>query len=85
MVTSAPLEKGGKAGLFGGAGVGKTFLIMEMIHNMALEHEGVSLFCGIGGAVQRRRRIVSGNEKNRRPEKGGLDLCSDERTTRCPV
>src|SRR5665648_795331 len=44
----APLEKGGKAGLFGGAGVGKTVLIMEMIHNMALEHEGVSLFCGIG-------------------------------------
>lgn len=44
----APLEKGGKAGLFGGAGVGKTVLIMEMIHNMASEHEGVSLFCGIG-------------------------------------
>ena len=44
----APLEKGGKAGLFGGSGVGKTVLIMEMIHNMALEHEGVSLFCGIG-------------------------------------
>ena len=44
----ATLEKGGKAGLFGGAGVGKTVLIMEMIHNMALEHEGVSLFCGIG-------------------------------------
>ncbi|GAG72630.1 unnamed protein product, partial [marine sediment metagenome] len=44
----APLENGGKAGLFGGAGVGKTVLIMEMIHNMALEHEGVSLFCGIG-------------------------------------
>ncbi len=44
----APLERGGKAGLFGGAGVGKTVLIMEMIHNMAGFHEGVSLFCGIG-------------------------------------
>jgi F-type H+-transporting ATPase subunit beta len=44
----APLEKGGKAGLFGGAGVGKTILIMEMIHNMAKQHEGVSIFCGIG-------------------------------------
>lgn len=44
----APLERGGKAGLFGGAGVGKTVLIMEMIHNMVVQHEGVSLFCGIG-------------------------------------
>lgn len=43
-----PLEKGGKAGLFGGAGVGKTVLLTEMIHNMAGKHKGVSLFCGIG-------------------------------------
>ncbi len=43
-----PLERGGKAGLFGGAGVGKTVLIMEMINNMVAGHEGVSLFCGIG-------------------------------------
>jgi len=44
----APLETGGKAGMFGGAGVGKTVLVMEMIHNMAKQHEGVSIFCGIG-------------------------------------
>lgn len=44
----APLERGGKAGMFGGAGVGKTVLIMEMIHNMASQHRGISLFCGIG-------------------------------------
>jgi F-type H+-transporting ATPase subunit beta len=44
----APLERGGKAGLFGGAGVGKTVLITELIHNMVSEHEGVSIFCGIG-------------------------------------
>lgn len=43
-----PLERGGKAGLFGGAGVGKTVLLTEMIHNMIGHHEGVSLFCGIG-------------------------------------
>jgi F-type H+-transporting ATPase subunit beta len=43
-----PLERGGKAGLFGGAGVGKTVLITEMIHNMVGKYEGVSLFCGIG-------------------------------------
>jgi F-type H+-transporting ATPase subunit beta len=44
----APLERGGRAGLFGGAGVGKTVLITEMIHNVVGRHEGVSLFCGIG-------------------------------------
>ncbi|MFP4215125.1 MAG: F0F1 ATP synthase subunit beta [Planctomycetota bacterium] len=44
----APLERGGKAGLFGGAGVGKTVLLMELIHNTVGEHEGVSMFCGIG-------------------------------------
>jgi F-type H+-transporting ATPase subunit beta len=44
----APLESGGKAGLFGGAGVGKTVLITELIHNMVGRYEGISLFCGIG-------------------------------------
>ncbi|MDQ2088946.1 F0F1 ATP synthase subunit beta [Marimonas arenosa] len=44
----SPIERGGKAGLFGGAGVGKTVLITEFIHNMVAEYEGVSLFCGIG-------------------------------------
>jgi F-type H+-transporting ATPase subunit beta len=43
-----PLERGGKAGLFGGAGVGKTVLLTEMIHNMIGHEEGVSIFCGIG-------------------------------------
>src|ERR1700678_2011870 len=43
-----PLERGGKAGLFGGAGVGKTVLLTEMIHNMVGHQQGVSLFCGIG-------------------------------------
>lgn len=44
----APLERGGKSGMFGGAGVGKTVLINELIHNMAERYEGISLFCGIG-------------------------------------
>jgi F-type H+-transporting ATPase subunit beta len=43
-----PLETGGKAGLFGGAGVGKTVLLTELIHNMVGHHRGVSIFCGIG-------------------------------------
>lgn len=43
-----PLERGGKAGLFGGAGVGKTVLLTEMINNMVGHNKGVSMFCGIG-------------------------------------
>ncbi len=43
-----PLEHGGNAGLFGGAGVGKTVLLTEMIHNIVGYHKGVSMFCGIG-------------------------------------
>jgi F-type H+/Na+-transporting ATPase subunit beta len=44
----APYVRGGKVGLFGGAGVGKTVLIQELIHNVAMEHGGVSVFCGVG-------------------------------------
>jgi len=44
----APYAKGGKIGLFGGAGVGKTVLIQELIHNLAKEHGGLSAFCGVG-------------------------------------
>ena len=43
-----PYAKGGKIGLFGGAGVGKTVLIMELIHNIATEHGGISVFTGVG-------------------------------------
>src|SRR6059036_3197097 len=43
-----PYLKGGKTGLFGGAGVGKTVIIMELIHNVALKHGGVSVFAGVG-------------------------------------
>src|SRR6202050_2996303 len=44
----APYAKGGKIGLFGGAGVGKTVLIQELIHNLAKEHGGLSAFAGVG-------------------------------------
>ncbi|MGB3496470.1 MAG: F0F1 ATP synthase subunit beta [Elainellaceae cyanobacterium] len=44
----SPIERGGKAGLFGGAGVGKTVLITEMIHNVVKQYQGVSIFCGVG-------------------------------------
>jgi F-type H+-transporting ATPase subunit beta len=62
----SPLERGGKAGLFGGAGVGKTVLIMEMIRNMVGQHEGVSLFCGIG------ERSREGEELYREMKKAGV-------------
>src|SRR5919109_2191649 len=51
-----PYAKGGKVGLFGGAGVGKTVIIMELIHNIAREHGGLSAFCGVG------ERTREGNE-----------------------
>ncbi|HLH66824.1 MAG TPA: F0F1 ATP synthase subunit beta [Solirubrobacteraceae bacterium] len=44
----APYAKGGKVGLFGGAGVGKTVIIQELIHNLAQQHGGLSAFCGVG-------------------------------------
>ncbi len=62
----SPLELGGKAGLFGGAGVGKTVLIMEMINNMVTGHEGVSLFCGIG------ERVREGEELHREMKEAGV-------------
>ncbi len=52
----APYPKGGKIGLFGGAGVGKTVLIMELIHNVAVNHGGYSVFAGVG------ERSREGNE-----------------------
>ncbi len=62
----SPLERGGKAGLFGGAGVGKTVLIMEMIHNIVGRHKGVSLFCGIG------ERCREGEDLYREMKKAGV-------------
>jgi len=54
----APLERGGKAGLFGGAGVGKTVLITELIHNVAGRHRGVTVFCGIGERSREAEELV---------------------------
>jgi F-type H+-transporting ATPase subunit beta len=54
-----PLERGGKAGLFGGAGVGKTVLLTEMIHNVVGQHEGVSIFCGIGERCREGEELYS--------------------------
>ncbi|MDA3874642.1 MAG: F0F1 ATP synthase subunit beta [Kiritimatiellae bacterium] len=61
-----PLERGGKAGLFGGAGVGKTVLLTEMIHNMIGHQDGVSIFCGIG------ERSREGEELYREMKEAGV-------------
>jgi F-type H+-transporting ATPase subunit beta len=61
-----PLERGGKAGLFGGAGVGKTVLLTEMIHNMIGHQAGVSIFCGIG------ERCREGEELYREMQDAGV-------------
>ena len=64
----APYVKGGKTGLFGGAGVGKTVIIMELINNIAMEHGGRSVFCGVG------ERTREGNDLwNEMTESGVID------------
>ena len=62
----APYQKGGKIGLFGGAGVGKTVLIMELIHNVAMQHGGVSVFGGVG------ERTREGNDLWREMTESGV-------------
>ena len=54
-----PLERGGKAGLIGGAGVGKTVLLTEMIHNTVGHQQGVSIFCGIGERCREGQELYS--------------------------
>lgn len=62
----APYPKGGKVGLFGGAGVGKTVIVMELIRNIATEHGGFSVFCGVG------ERTREGNDLWREMKQSGV-------------
>ncbi|MBQ7681827.1 MAG: F0F1 ATP synthase subunit beta, partial [Oscillibacter sp.] len=62
----APYARGGKVGLFGGAGVGKTVLIQELIHNVAMEHDGYSIFTGVG------ERSREGNDLWREMRESGV-------------
>jgi F-type H+-transporting ATPase subunit beta len=61
-----PFVRGGKMGMFGGAGVGKTVVIMEMIHNIAMKHGGVSVFAGVG------ERTREGNDLYREMKESGV-------------
>jgi F-type H+-transporting ATPase subunit beta len=66
-----PYLKGGKTGLFGGAGVGKTVIVMEMIHNVAMKHGGVSVFAGVG------ERTREGNDLWLEMQQGGVMVAGD--------
>src|SRR4029079_4941807 len=71
----APYAKGGKIGLFGGAGVGKTVVIMELINNIAKAHGGVSVFAGVG------ERTREGNDLYHEMIEGGVIKLNDDGTT----
>ncbi len=91
----APYAKGGKIGLFGGAGVGKTVLIQELINNIAKGHGGVSVFAGVGERTREgndlyyefldagRHRQERGRRSNFGRQQGCAGIRPDERTARC--
>jgi len=74
----APYAKGGKIGLFGGAGVGKTVLIMELINNVAKAHGGISVFAGVG------ERTREGNDLYREMQESGV-IKIDKEGSRCAL
>jgi F-type H+-transporting ATPase subunit beta len=74
-----PYLKGGKIGLFGGAGVGKTVIIQELIHNIALKHGGVSVFGGVG------ERTREGNDLWLEFQENGVIVAGDPSKSRCTL
>jgi F-type H+-transporting ATPase subunit beta len=74
-----PYLKGGKIGLFGGAGVGKTVIIQELIHNIALKHGGVSVFGGVG------ERTREGNDLWTEFQESGVIVAGDPSKSRCTL
>src|ERR1700730_15002668 len=74
-----PYVKGGKIGLFGGAGVGKTVLIMELIHNVAMKHGGVSVFAGVG------ERTREGNDLWLEMSEGGVIVPGNSEKSRAAL
>src|ERR1700678_2367627 len=74
-----PYLKGGKIGLFGGAGVGKTVLIQELIHNVAMKHGGVSVFAGVG------ERTREGNDLLLEMQESGVVVAGDSEKSRAAL
>ena len=79
-----PFAKGGKIGLFGGAGVGKTVTMMELIRNIAIEHGGYSVFAGVGRAHPRGQRLLPRDAGVQRSRQGGAGVRPDERAAGQP-
>ena len=75
---SCPYLKGGKVGLFGGAGVGKTVLIQELIHNIAQEHGGISVFTGVGERTREGNDLYWEMKESGVIEKNSHGIWSDE-------
>ena len=73
-----PYLRGGKIGLFGGAGVGKTVIIQELIHNVAMKHGGVSVFAGVG------ERTREGNDLWLEFQESGVINMRGPRRSRAP-
>ena len=81
----APYAKGGKVGLFGGAGVGKTVLIQELIRNIAEEHDGLSAFVGVGERSREGNDLWLEMKESRRHRQDDARLRPDERAARARV
>ena len=79
-----PIVKGGKIGLFGGAGVGKTVTLMELIRNIAVEHSGYSVFAGVGERTREGNDFYHEMTRRRRYRQGVAGIRADERATRQP-
>ena len=67
-----PFKKGGKVGIFGGAGVGKTVIIQELIRNVAQEHAGVSVFAGVGERSREGNDLIARDDRVGRHRQDGL-------------
>ncbi len=74
----APFTKGGKTGIFGGAGVGKTVVIMELIHSIATVHKGKSVFAGVGERTREGTQLYRDMLGIRCYERHGHGIWSDE-------
>ena len=81
----APYKKGGKIGLFGGAGVGKTVLIQELIRNIATEHGGYSVFAGVGERTREGTALYREMKESGRHRQDRHGLRPDERAARAPA
>ena len=80
----APMTKGGKTGIFGGAGVGKTVTIQELINSIATQHDGLSVFAGVGERTREGTDLYHEMKEANVLDKAGHGLRPNERAARRP-